>query len=160
MPCFFCLISLPAVLMFGWCTTAQAQSSVSDLEKEIGQRASQIERELIDWRRHIHKHPELGEQETRTAGIVAHNLTELGLEVKSRVASTGIVALLRGGRPGPVVALRAELDALPVKEPAGLPFASRDKGKYLGSEFDLMHACGHDARHAYGDGERTYRLQR
>jgi amidohydrolase len=72
-------------------------------------------------------------------------LKKLGLEVKTGVAGTGVVALLTGGKPGPVVALRADMDALPVKEPAGLPFASKAKGKYLGREVDVMHACGHDA---------------
>ena len=127
---------------------ARAQSLVPDLEQEIRQRAAQIEEKLIAWRRDIHEHPELGEQETRTAALVAEHLRKLGLEVKTGVANTGVVALLKGGRPGPVVALRADMDALPVKEPAGLPFASRAKGKYLGREVDVMHACGHDAHTA------------
>jgi amidohydrolase len=146
MPCLLRLCSLPLVLLgIAWGPAVRAQSSVPDLEQEIRQRAGQIEHKLIEWRRDIHQHPELGEQETRTAGLVAQHLTKLGLEVKTGIASTGIVAILRGGSPGPVVALRAELDALPVKEPDGLPFASKDKGKYLGNEFDVMHACGHDA---------------
>jgi len=115
------------------------------LEEEIRQRAAQIEDKLIAWRRDIHEHPELGEQEIRTAGLVAEHLRRLGLEVRTGVANTGVVALLKGGKPGPVVALRADMDALPVKEPAGLPFASRAKGRYLGREVDMMHACGHDA---------------
>jgi len=126
---------------------ARAQS-VSELEQEIRQRAAQIDKKLIAWRRDIHEHPELGEQETRTAALVAEHLKTLGLEIKTGVAQTGIVALLRGGRPGPVVALRADMDALPVKEPAGLPFASKAKGNYLGREVDVMHACGHDAHTA------------
>lgn len=123
---------------------ALAQST-ADLEAEIRQRAAAIESKLIDWRRDIHQNPELGEQETRTAGLVAAHLTKLGLEVKTGVATTGVVALLKGGKPGPVVALRADMDALPVKEPDGLPFASKAKGQFLGKEVDLMHACGHDA---------------
>src|SRR4029079_1667940 len=126
----------------------QAQSVVPDLEQEIRQRAAQIEDKLIAWRRDIHEHPELGEQETRTANLVAEHLKKLGLEVKTGVANTGVVALLKGGKPGPVVALRADMDALPVKEPAGLPFASKAKGKNLGREVDVMHACGHDAHTA------------
>jgi len=118
------------------------------LEQEIRQRAAQIENKLIAWRRDIHEHPELGEQEVRTAALVAEHLRKLGLDVRTGVANTGVVALLKGGRPGPVVALRADMDALPVKEPAGLPFASRAKGKYLGREVDVMHACGHDAHTA------------
>ncbi|MEJ0078836.1 MAG: amidohydrolase [Alphaproteobacteria bacterium] len=118
------------------------------LEREIHERAAQIEDKLIAWRRDIHEHPELGEQEIRTAGLVAGHLRKLGLDVRTGVANTGVVALLNGGKPGPVVALRADMDALPVKEPAGLPFASRAKGKYLGREVDVMHACGHDAHTA------------
>jgi len=121
---------------------------VPDLEQEIRQRAAQIEDKLIAWRRDIHEHPELGEQETRTAALVAEHLRKLGLEVKTGVANTGVVAVLKGSKPGPVVALRADMDALPVKEPAGLPFASKAKGKYLGREVDVMHACGHDAHTA------------
>jgi amidohydrolase len=127
---------------------ARAQSSVPDLEQEIRQRAAAIEGRLIAWRRDIHEHPELGEQETRTAGLVAEHLGKLGLDVKTGVARTGVVAVLKGGKPGPVVALRADMDALPVKEPEGLPFASKAKGKYIGREVDVMHACGHDAHTA------------
>ena len=118
------------------------------LEEEIRQRAAQIEGKVIAWRRDIHEHPELGEQEIRTASLVAEHLRSLGLDVRTGVANTGVVALLKGGRPGPVVALRADMDALPVKEPVGLPFASKAKGKYLGREVDVMHACGHDAHTA------------
>ena len=80
--------------------------------------------------------------------LVAEHLTKLGLEVKTGVARTGVIAILKGGKPGPVVALRADMDALPVKEPEGLPFASKVKGSYLGREVDVMHACGHDAHTA------------
>jgi amidohydrolase len=139
---------LATLLAASWWQPAPAQSTVPDLEKEIRQRAAQIENTLIGWRRDIHEHPELGEQETRTAGLVADHLRKLGLEVKTGVAQTGVIAVLRGGKPGPVVALRADMDALPVKEPEGLPFASKAKGKYLGREVDVMHACGHDAHTA------------
>jgi amidohydrolase len=139
---------LATLLAASWSQPAPAQSIVPDLEKEIRQRASQIEDKLIAWRRDIHEHPELGEQETRTAGLVADHVRKLGLEVKAGVARTGVIAVLKGGKPGPVVALRADMDALPVKEPEGLPFASKAKGKYLGREVDVMHACGHDAHTA------------
>jgi amidohydrolase len=139
---------LATLLAATWSQPAPAQSTVPDLEKEIRQRAAQIEDKLIAWRRDIHEHPELGEQETRTAGLVADHLRKLGLEVKTGVARTGVIAVLRGGKPGPVVALRADMDALPVKEPEGLPFASKAKGTYLGREVDVMHACGHDAHTA------------
>jgi amidohydrolase len=136
------------LLVAVWVPAAHAQSIVPDLEQEIRQRAQQIESKLIAWRRDIHEHPELGEQETRTAGLVAAHLAQLGLEVRTGVANTGVVGILKGGRPGPVVALRADMDALPVKEPQLLPFASKAKGKYLGREVDVMHACGHDAHTA------------
>src|SRR5215470_9766062 len=135
------------LLSAAW-TPSQAQSPVPALEQEIRQRAAEIEGKLIAWRRDIHEHPELGEQETRTAALVAAHLSRLGLEVKTGVGRTGVVAILKGGKPGPVVALRADMDALPVKEPEGLPFASKAKGKYLGRDVDVMHACGHDAHTA------------
>ncbi|MEZ0167848.1 amidohydrolase [Microvirga sp. TS319] len=127
---------------------SRAQSLVPDLEQQIRSRAAQIEDKLIAWRRDIHQNPELGEQETRTAGLVAEHLSKLGLDVRTGVAQTGVVAVLKGAKPGPVVALRADMDALPVKEPQGLPFASMAKGKYLGRDVDVMHACGHDAHTA------------
>jgi len=141
-------VSSLVLLAIVWGPPARAQSVVPDFEQEIRQRATQIETKLIAWRRDIHEHPELGEQETRTAALVAEHLTKLGLEVKTGVARTGVVAILKGGKPGPVVALRADMDALPVKEPEGLPFASKAKGQYLGREVELMHACGHDAHTA------------
>ncbi|HKA46898.1 MAG TPA: amidohydrolase [Methyloceanibacter sp.] len=125
-----------------------ARLVLPNLEKKIRQRASQVESKLIAWRRDIHQYPELAEQETRTSGLVAGHLGKLRLEVKTGVARTGVIAILKGGKPGPVVALRADMDALPVKEPKGLPFASTAKGKYLGREVDVMHACGHDAHTA------------
>src|SRR5215831_5869348 len=115
-----------------WTPSAQAQSKAPDLEKEIRQRAAQVESKLIGWRRDIHEHPELGEQETRTAGLVADHLRKLGLEVKTGVAQTGVVAVLRGAKPGPVVALRADMDALPVKEEVDVPFASRERTVWEG----------------------------
>src|SRR5262245_9457766 len=149
MPCLLHSFALPVVLLtIAWAPPARAQSTVPELEQEIRQRTTQIESKLIAWRRDIHEHPELGEQETRTAALVAEHLTKLGLEVRAGVARTGVVAILKGDKPGPVVALRADMDALPVKEPEGLPFASKAKGKYLGRDVDLMHACGHDAHTA------------
>jgi amidohydrolase len=145
------LLALPLGLIATvWSARAAAQSIVPDLEKEIRQRASQIESKLIAWRRDIHQYPELAEQETRTSGLVAEHLGKLGLEVTTGVARTGVIAILKGGKPGPVVALRADMDALPMEEPEpeGLPFASKAKGKFLGREVDVMHACGHDAHTA------------
>ena len=124
---------------------SSAQPLAPDLEARIRSRAAVIEDHLIAWRRDIHEHPELGEQETRTAGLVATHLSRLGLEVKTGIARTGVVGILKGGKPGPVVALRADMDALPVKEPEGLQFASKARSSYLSREVDVMHACGHDA---------------
>jgi len=151
------MLATAVVALIAWAPPVRAQTSglgleqevrQLGLEQEIRQRAAQIEDKLIAWRRDIHEHPELGEQEVRTAALVADHLRKLGLEVRTGVANTGVVAVLKGGRPGPVVALRADMDALPVKELTGLPFASKAKGKYLGREVDVMHACGHDAHTA------------
>src|ERR1051326_423314 len=126
------LVASLALLAAAWIAPARAQSIVPDLEQGIRQRAAQIESKLIAWRRDIHEHPELGEQETRTSALVAAHLAGLGLEGKTGVGNTGVVGVLEGAKPGPVVALRADMDALPVKEPPGLPFASKVKMKYLG----------------------------
>jgi amidohydrolase len=104
-----------------------------------------MEAKIIDWRRDFHQNPELSNRETRTAAIVAKHLKSLGMQVTTGVAKTGVVGLLVGGQPGPVVALRADMDALPVLENTGLPFASKAKSTYNGNEVPVMHACGHDA---------------
>ena len=127
---------------------ASAQTSHSAIEEQIRKDSSAVEARLIEWRRDIHQHPELGEQETRTAALVAEHLESLGLEVQTEVGRTGVVGILKGAKPGRTVALRADMDALPVKEPRGLPFASQATGIYHGSEVDVMHACGHDAHTA------------
>jgi amidohydrolase len=100
--------------------------------------------DVIAWRRDIHRHPELGNRETRTAALVAKHLRTLGLEVRENVAVTGVVGVLRGGKPGPLVALRADMDALPVTEETGLPFASTATATFRGQDVGVMHACGHD----------------
>ena len=114
------------------------------LAVEIDRSAALLESKVVAWRRDIHQHPELGNREVRTAGVVAAHLRALGLEVRERVAHTGVVGVLRGGLPGPVVALRADMDALPVTEQVDLPFASRVRTIYNGQEVGVMHACGHD----------------
>src|SRR5437016_5946603 len=111
---------------------------------EIDRRATQMESKVGARRRDMHEHPDLGNRETRTAKIVADHLRSLGIEVKTGVAHTGVVGVLRGGRPGKVVALRAEMDALPVSEQVDLSFASKVKTIYNGQEVGVMHACGHD----------------
>jgi len=122
--------------------SAQAQNVA--LDARIAQLATQEEPKVIAWRRDIHEHPELGNQETRTAALIAAHLKKLGLEVQTGVARTGVVGILRGGKPGPVVALRADMDGLPLIETSGLPFASKVKTTYLGQPVGVMHACGHD----------------
>jgi amidohydrolase len=114
----------------------------------VVQSAKAVESQVIDWRRHIHQHPELGNLEVKTAAMVAKELKNMGLQVHTGIAGTGVVAVLQGGLPGPTVGLRADMDALPVKETSGLPFASQAKGMYFGKEVDVMHACGHDAHTA------------
>ena len=99
---------------------------------------------VVAWRRDLHAHPELGNREFRTAALVAEHLESLGMDVRTNVAHTGVIGLLEGGRPGPVVALRADMDALPVTEISDLPFASKVRTEYNGREVGVMHACGHD----------------
>ncbi|HST91970.1 MAG TPA: amidohydrolase, partial [Brevundimonas sp.] len=100
---------------------------------------------VVGWRRDLHANPELGFSETRTAAVVADHLRALGMEVRTGVGKTGVVGVLRGGRPGRTVALRADMDALPVLEATGLPFASTATGTYQGNTVPVAHACGHDA---------------
>ncbi len=114
------------------------------LAERIDRYADEVEEQVIAWRRDIHQHPELGNREFRTAALVAEHLRSLGLEVTTEVAHTGVVGVLRGGRPGSVVALRADMDGLPVTEMVDLPFASKVRTEYNGQEVGVMHACGHD----------------
>ena len=104
-----------------------------------------IEQKVIDWRRDIHKNPELGNREIRTAALVTKHLTSLGMDVQTNVGVTGVIGILKGGLPGPVIALRADMDALPVLERTPVPFASKVKTIYEGNETSVMHACGHDS---------------
>jgi amidohydrolase len=120
-----------------------------DLNTEVRDAAQAIEAEVVRWRRDIHQNPELGNREKRTSALVAKHLKKLGFdEVRTGIAHTGVVGVLKGGKPGPVVALRADMDALPVPEETGLPFASKVKAEYNGKEVPVMHACGHDAHTA------------
>ena len=99
---------------------------------------------VVAWRRDLHAHPELGNRETRTAKLVADHLRSLKLEVRTGIAHTGVVGVLRGGKPGPVIAIRADMDALPVTEETDVPFKSLVKTEYRGQQVGVMHACGHD----------------
>jgi len=112
----------------------------------IADAAQRIEPRVVAWRRDLHQNPELGNREVRTAALVAKHLRELGFDdVREKVAHTGVVGLLRGARPGPVVALRADMDALPVAEQVDVPFRSRATAEWNGQQCGVMHACGHDA---------------
>jgi amidohydrolase len=114
----------------------------------IDARIDEIENRTIEWRRHFHEHPELSNHEVETAKVIAKHLQDLGLEVETGVAGTGVVGVLKGGKPGPVIAFRADMDALPVTEQVDLPFASKVTTLYHGRETGVMHACGHDAHMA------------
>ncbi len=126
-------------------TVAVSPAAATVLLEALDREAELIEPRMIDWRRDIHRNPELGNREVRTAGLVAAHLRRLGYDVRERVATTGIVATLKGAKPGPVVALRADMDALPVREEVDLPFASKVTTVWRGAETGVMHACGHDA---------------
>jgi amidohydrolase len=112
---------------------------------EVNAAADRLLPKVIEWRRHIHQNPELGNREFKTAAYIEAHLRKLGMEVRTKVAYTGVVGILRGAEPGPVVALRADIDALPVTERVKLPFASTAKATYNNQEVGVMHACGHDS---------------
>ena len=116
---------------------------VHSLAADVTSKIDAVMPKVVEWRRDFHQHPELSNQEFRTAKIVADHLRSLGMEVETEVAHTGVVGTLRGG-DGPVVALRADMDGLPVTELVDLPFASKARGMYQGREVGVMHACGHD----------------
>lgn len=130
---FFCFASLQAF----------SQASPK-LLSALDQQAKALESKVIDWRRHFHQNPELSNREFKTGAKIAEHLKSLGLEVRYPVAKTGAVGILRTGKPGPVLALRADIDGLPVVERNSLPFASKAKSEYQGQEVGVMHACGHD----------------
>jgi amidohydrolase len=119
--------------------------SAATLDQRLDAAASAVESKVIECRRDIHQHPELGNREFRTSKLIADRLKALGIEVKTPIAHTGVVGILKGGKPGRVVALRADMDALPVVEQVDLPFKSTVKTTYNGQEVGVMHACGHDA---------------
>ena len=132
---------LAAAAVVAMATPAGAQT----FDKAVFAAAKAVQPKVIEWRRDIHEHPELGNNEVRTSKLVADHLRKLGFEVRTGVAKTGVVAVLKGGRPGGVVALRADMDGLPVKEETGVPFASKATGTYNGQTVPVAHACGHDA---------------
>ncbi len=131
---FLCLVSISAI------AAAQDHRLAADIDRL----AADVEDKVIAWRRDFHEHPELGNREFRTAERVADHLRRLGMDVRTKVAHTGVVGVLTGNENGPVVALRADMDALPVTEAVDLPFASKVRTTYNGREVGVMHACGHD----------------
>ena len=132
----FCLLAFIA--------TIAAQLSDAALDHKVDRQANKVADDVIAWRRDIHANPELSNREFRTSKLVARHLKKLGMKVQTGVAHTGVVAILKGGKPGPVVALRADMDGLPVVERTGLDFASTVRGEYEGTDVGVMHACGHD----------------
>src|SRR6186713_2997373 len=133
-------VTLLSILIFG---NSSAQMN-SKLQAKVDKQAREIEGKVIEWRRHLHQYPELSNREIKTAAMVAEHLKSLGIEVQTGVAHTGVVGLLKTGKPGPVIALRADMDALPVTERNSLPYASKEKAVFNDQETGVMHACGHD----------------
>jgi amidohydrolase len=137
------LFSLTALVAISLSLTASAQST-NPLAADIDRVAQETLPLVVAWRRDFHQHPELGNREVRTSKVIADELRKLGYEVTTGVAKTGVVATLKGAKPGPVVALRADMDALPVTEQVDLPFKSTVKAEWNGQQVGVMHACGHD----------------
>ncbi|MEX2124029.1 MAG: amidohydrolase [Woeseia sp.] len=134
------VLTLLAIAL-GLAKAAHAQ----DAKQQLNDAFDAIEPKVIEWRRDFHEHPELSNREFRTAKKVAEHLQSLELDsVETGIAHTGVIGTLKGAKPGPTIALRADMDGLPVREQTGLPFASKAKGEYNGQEVDVMHACGHD----------------
>ena len=136
---------LPLIALWA---SAGTVARADDAPGEIDAAVAALEPRVIDWRRDFHSHPELGNREFRTSGIVAAHLKKLGLEVTTGIAHTGVVALLHGALPGPTIMLRADMDALPVTEHTDVPFRSTVMSEYRGHQVGVMHACGHDAHTA------------
>ena len=141
--------SLAWILLLPFAVNAQNFTSA------IEQHAKAVNDSVIAWRRHLHQFPELSNREYNTAAFIVSRLQSLGLEIKTGVGKTGVVAILKGGKPGPVVALRADMDALPVYERNSLPFASKQTSEYGGQKVGVMHACGHDSHVAILLGTAT-----
>jgi amidohydrolase len=132
-------------VIFSFCSVIAFSQAPTALQKKITDQSAQLEPKIIEWRRHIHQNPELSNREFKTSRYVAAHLKSLGIEIDTGVAHTGVIGLLKTGKRGPVIALRADMDALPVTERNNLPFASRATATYNDKETGVMHACGHDA---------------
>ena len=126
-----------------------------NMTASINNSTAKIMPQVVEWRRHLHQYPELSNREFKTAKYVESHLKSLGLEVKTGIAKTGVIGILKGAQPGPVIALRADMDALPVTERVPIPFASKEKGEYNGAQVGVMHACGHDTHVAMLMGAAT-----
>ena len=135
-------------LMLATALFLSTQMIAQDLPKNFTALLNEVEPQLISWRQHLHEFPELSNREFKTGSYIADYLKSIGLEVNYPVAKTGVVAILKGGKPGPVVGLRADIDALPVLERTPIAFASKVKAEYNGQSVGVMHACGHDAHTA------------
>lgn len=134
-------LTVPAIVVLFVCPNAGAQKNLSSKFDAV---VEKIQPKCIAWRRHLHQNPELANREFKTAKFIAGHLRTLGLEVTEGIAHTGVVGILKTGKPGPVIGLRAEMDAVPVTEPDSLPFASKVTTEYDGQQTGVMHACGHD----------------
>ena len=132
------------VISFLYGITFSVYSQKHSFQKEVFAKADELNEKVIKWRREIHENPELSNREFKTAEKVASHLKSLGIDVQTGIAYTGVVGILKGAKPGPVVALRADMDALPVVERVDIPFASKVKDTYNGQDVGVMHACGHD----------------
>jgi amidohydrolase len=137
-------MNLKAILPFSFFALSGFFASAQNLNTKIDQKAQSLESKVVAWRRDFHQNPELGNREFKTAEKITAHLKQLGIEVQTGVAHTGVVGLLKGGKPGPVVALRADMDGLPVTERVDVPFKSNVKAEYNGQTTGVMHACGHD----------------
>ncbi|ADV25930.1 amidohydrolase [Pseudoxanthomonas suwonensis 11-1] len=146
MPCKPLMHSLALACLLALGATAPADAAAP--RPEVDAAAAKLQAQVVHWRRDFHQHPELSNREQRTGQVIARELAKMGLEPRTGVAGHGVVAVLKGGRPGPRIALRADMDALPVTERNDLPFASKATGEYRGQKVGVMHACGHDAHMA------------
>lgn len=136
------------VFLLGIILSFQAQAQESKQADQVNVLVEEIKKDVIQWRRHIHQNPELSNREFETAKYIEKHLRSLGLKVQTGIAHTGVVGILETGKPGPVVALRADIDALPIKEKVNLPFASKVTAMYNGKKVDVSHSCGHDSHAA------------
>ncbi|WP_420385080.1 amidohydrolase [Roseivirga sp.] len=138
------VLSLCILTTFNGFTNSGGNPEKDALSDKVLELAKEVEPKVIEWRHWIHQNAELSNREFKTAAYIAAHLKSLGIEVQEGVAKTGVVGILKGGKPGPVIGLRADMDGLPVKERVDLPWASKQIGEYNGEEVPVMHACGHD----------------